>query len=132
MAQNIHRAVGQASATAPSRRVRIDSAVLTAAITVREKKNIALEQIADKTKIGVRALRAIEEGDFGKLPGGIYNTSYIRQYARAIDFDEQELLAFYYEVTGITPPAEAGASDVRSGRSTPLDSLRQPSTAVGS
>jgi len=29
------------------------------------------------------------------LPAGIYNTSYIKQYARAIDYDESALLAVY-------------------------------------
>jgi cytoskeletal protein RodZ len=63
--------------------------------TIRRNRGISLEQIAEATKINIRNLRAIEGGDFKKLPGGIYNTSYIRQYAQAIDFDAAELLAFY-------------------------------------
>jgi cytoskeletal protein RodZ len=72
----------------------------------REKKSISLEQIAESTKIAVRSLRAIEAGEFKKLPGGIYNTSYIRQYAQAIDFDESEILAAYYSVMGISADAQ--------------------------
>jgi cytoskeletal protein RodZ len=72
----------------------------------RQKKQISLEQISESTKIGVRALQAIEDGDFKKLPGGIYSTSYIRQYARAIDFDEAEILARYYSAMGITSEPE--------------------------
>jgi cytoskeletal protein RodZ len=64
-------------------------------VTIRRNRGISLEQIAESTKISVRSLEAIEHGDFRKLPGGIYNTSYIRQYARAIDYDEGVLLAFY-------------------------------------
>ena len=63
--------------------------------TIRRNRGISLEQIAESTKIGIRSLEAIEQGDFRKLPGGIYNTSYIRQYARAIDYDECALIAFY-------------------------------------
>lgn len=63
--------------------------------TIRENRGISLEQISSSTKIGVRTLEAIERGDFGKLPGGIYSTSYIRQYARAIDYDEGAILAVY-------------------------------------
>src|SRR5260370_10240072 len=63
--------------------------------TIRRNRGISLEQIADSTKIGIRSLEAIEQGDFRKLPGGIYNTSYIRQYARPIDYDECALIAFY-------------------------------------
>src|ERR1700745_3701877 len=64
--------------------------------TIRRNRGISLEQIADSTKISIRALEAIEQGDFRKLPGGIYNTNYIKQYARAIDYDESALLAFYH------------------------------------
>jgi cytoskeletal protein RodZ len=71
-----------------------DGSVLGLA-TIRRNRGISLEQIAESTKINIRSLKAIEGGDFKKLPGGIYNTSYIRQYAKAIDFDEAELLAFY-------------------------------------
>ena len=73
--------------------------------TIRQTRGISLEQIASDTKISVRSLRAIEEGEFKKLPGGIYNTSYIRQYARAIDFDETELLAYYHSITSVAPNA---------------------------
>jgi cytoskeletal protein RodZ len=76
--------------------------------TIRRNRGISLEQIAASTKIGVRSLEAIERGDFHKLPGGIYSTSYIRQYARAIDYDESAILAVYHEKMGsaqMTDPA---------------------------
>jgi len=62
----------------------------------RQRKGISLESIAENTKLSIRHLKAIESGEFRKLPGGIYNTSYIRQYARAIGFDEVQLLSFYH------------------------------------
>ena len=77
--------------------------------TIRRNRGISLEQIAQSTKINIRSLKAIEGGDFKKLPGGIYNTSYIRQYAQAIDFDETELLAFYRIQMGVATEAEGGA-----------------------
>lgn len=64
---------------------------------IRRNRGITLEQIAQSTKISVRSLEAIEQGDFAKLPGGIYNTSYIKQYARAIDYDESAILAVYQQ-----------------------------------
>lgn len=72
-----------------------DKSVLGLA-SIRRNRGLSLEKISQNTKISTRSLQAIEEGDFKKLPGGIYNTSYIRQYARAIEFDESELLAYYY------------------------------------
>ncbi len=62
---------------------------------LRQTKGISLREIAETTKISLRFLQAIEDGEFARLPGGIYSTSYIRQYARAIDFEESELLACY-------------------------------------
>ena len=73
---------------------------LLALATIRHNRGISLHQIADTTKIGVRLLEAIEQGEFEKLPGGIYNTSYIRQYARAIDYDESAILAAYHSHSG--------------------------------
>jgi cytoskeleton protein RodZ len=62
---------------------------------IRETKGISLEQISSLTKLRISTLKAIEDGDFDALPGGIYNISYIRQYARAIDADESHLLQLY-------------------------------------
>src|SRR6267154_5907849 len=79
---------------------------------IRRNRGISLEQIAQSTKISVRSLEAIERGDFGKLPGGIYNTSYIKQYARAIDYDEGALLAAYqHEVSRADSSAQSDASN---------------------
>jgi len=71
----------------------------------RERKAISLEQISETTKIGIRSLKAIEAGEFQKLPGGVYSTSYIRQYARAIEVDESQILRQYYSAMGINPSA---------------------------
>ena len=83
--------------------------------TIRRNRGISLEQIAESTKINIRNLRAIEGGDFKKLPGGIYNTSYIRQYAQAIDFDESELLAYYRIQMGVATSADP-AQQRRNGK----------------
>lgn len=61
----------------------------------RRKAGVSLEQIADRTKISLRFLRAIEAEEFEKLPGGIFSTSYLRQYAAVIGYDEAELLMHF-------------------------------------
>lgn len=63
--------------------------------SIRETKGISLEQISQVTKLRVSTLKAIEDGNFDALPGGLYNISYIRQYARAIDADESHLVNLY-------------------------------------
>lgn len=62
---------------------------------LRRRKGVSLDQISAATKIGVRYLEAIELGHFAKLPGGFYNVSYIRQYAKAIEASESDLIERY-------------------------------------
>jgi cytoskeletal protein RodZ len=61
----------------------------------RKTAGISLDEIAERTKISARFLRAIESEEFEKLPGGIFATSYLRQYAAAIGYDEDALVAYY-------------------------------------
>jgi len=80
------------------RRGRVCSAGRLNLCGCRQKRGVTLEQIAETTKISMRFLRAIEDEEFEKLPGGIFSTSYLRQYASEIGFDESELLSHYNEV----------------------------------
>jgi cytoskeletal protein RodZ len=66
---------------------------------IRKRRGITLEEIAQSTKISTRYLEAIERSEFAILPGGVFSTSYIRQYARAIEYDEWDLLAYYDATT---------------------------------
>ena len=99
--------------------------------TIRRNRGISLEQIAQSTKISVRALEAIERGEFHKLPGGIYNTSYIRQYARAIDYDESSLLAVYQRTAGASETSDP-ASKSKHKDNGMMGGYRPASTTVGS
>jgi cytoskeletal protein RodZ len=71
----------------------------------RTKRGITLSAIVRSTKISSHYLEAIERGRFRDLPGGTYDISYIRQYARAIQYDEDDLLDRYRNVVTPEPPA---------------------------
>jgi len=43
----------------------------------------------------MRYLSAIESDDFKRLPGGIFNRSFIRAYARYVSYDEEQAVAEY-------------------------------------
>jgi len=79
----------------------------------RERSGITLEKVAMVTRIGLHFLRAIEAEEFAKLPGGVYNTSYIRQYARAVGYDEADLLQHYHR---LTPPKPTDETELPHGR----------------
>jgi cytoskeletal protein RodZ len=56
----------------------------------RMNRGVALEQIADATRITVRQLEALEAEAFDELPGGVFRVSFVRQFARCIGADEEE------------------------------------------
>lgn len=56
-------------------------------------RGVSLEEIADSTKIGTRSLRALEDEDFEKLPGGIFNRGFVRAYSRFLGLDEDQTVA---------------------------------------
>jgi cytoskeleton protein RodZ len=68
----------------------------------REMRGITLDEIAKATKIGTRSLRALEQEDFNKLPGGIFNKGFVRAYARYLGIDEEQAVADY--LTAIDEP----------------------------
>jgi cytoskeletal protein RodZ len=63
-------------------------------------RGITLEEIAKATRIGTRLLRALEQEDFGKLPGGIFNKGFVRAYARYLGIDEEQAVSDYLAALG--------------------------------
>jgi cytoskeletal protein RodZ len=61
----------------------------------REERGIPLREISDETRISIRYLEAIESGDFKRLPGGIFNRSFVKAYARCIGYDEKKAVEAY-------------------------------------
>ena len=61
----------------------------------REARGVTLRQISDQTHISIRYLEAIEADDYKQLPGGIFNRSFIKAYAKHIGFDEKEAVEGY-------------------------------------
>lgn len=67
-------------------------------------RGISLDEIVATTKIGTRLLRALEDEQFDLLPGGIFNKSYVRAYAKCVGIDEDEAVAAYLDAANETPP----------------------------
>lgn len=61
----------------------------------RETRGIALRDISEQTRISMRYLEAIETDDYRRLPGGIFNRSFIRAYAKFIGYDENDAIEDY-------------------------------------
>lgn len=61
----------------------------------REERGIPLREICDQTRISVHYLEAIETNDYKRLPGGVFNRSFIKAYARCVGYDEREAIEGY-------------------------------------
>jgi cytoskeleton protein RodZ len=70
--------------------------------SARNKRNLPLEQIADETRISARYLRALEEGRYGDLPGGMYNRAFLRTYCECLGVDAKAFLQRYEADTATT------------------------------
>jgi cytoskeletal protein RodZ len=86
----------------------------------RLRAGVPLAAISDTTKLSRRFLEAIEEGDYGELPGGVFAVNYIRQYADATGYDADLILEHYRQSSGLDKPAgeskEARPSALRWGK----------------
>ncbi len=63
--------------------------------TERERRGIALHDIAVGTRVSVRNLQALEAERFAELPGGVFNRGFVRAYARFCGLDEDKAVAGY-------------------------------------
>src|ERR1700722_18503619 len=70
----------------------------------REEKGMSLEEVSVATKIGVRVLLAIEEGDLAKLPPKAFVRGFIQSYAKYLGLDVKEILNKFQEAVGTTNP----------------------------
>ncbi len=60
----------------------------------REENEITLQQMAAKTRIDIKFLEAIDNGNFSFLPN-IYVRAFIKQFAKTVGLDEEETIKKY-------------------------------------
>lgn len=63
--------------------------------SAREKRGLTYERIRRETKIHPRFLRALEKGDYAVFSSPVHIKGFLRTYARFLDLDEEELMAFF-------------------------------------
>ena len=60
----------------------------------RKSKNISIEDIVQNTKINIKYIKAIEEGDFNLLPNA-YRKLFLKTYSNYIGFNTKKALSEY-------------------------------------
>ena len=58
----------------------------------RERRGISLETIASVTKVGAELWDGLEHNDFSRWPTGIFARAFVRDYARAVGLDADEVV----------------------------------------
>lgn len=79
---------------------------------LRVESGVSIDSICERTKISRYFLEAIEERAYHRLPGGVFDINYIRQYSESVGFSADVLLADYRTVSqhlesvNCPPPAD--------------------------
>jgi cytoskeleton protein RodZ len=58
----------------------------------REAAGMSLDQVAQQLKLAPRQVKALEDENFGQLPGRTFSRGFVRNYARLLNLDPEELL----------------------------------------
>src|SRR5262245_48800733 len=58
----------------------------------RERRGISLDTLASVTKVNADLWEGLERNDFSRWPTGIFARSFVRDYARAIGLDADEVV----------------------------------------
>lgn len=75
----------------------------------REIRGISLKEIADSTKISKRFLEMIEKNAFESLPAPVFTRGFVREYARYLGLNSDEMVSRYIHFLDSNPPAEEPA-----------------------
>ncbi|HEX2252837.1 MAG TPA: RodZ domain-containing protein, partial [Thermoanaerobaculia bacterium] len=91
----------------------------------REMREIDLREVAEKTKISLRYLKAMEQDRFEVLPAPIFARGFLREYAKYVGLNADEVVNYYLSIhEGEEPPEEPK----RAMESMSMDSERSPIT----
>lgn len=65
---------------------------------IRERRGLSLEEMSEKTKVGVAHYAALEAGDLSRWPSGIFRRAFVRSYATSVGLDPEEILAAFSRI----------------------------------
>jgi cytoskeletal protein RodZ len=86
----------------------------------RERRGLTLRQVADRTKISVPVLEALERDDMSRLPSGIFARSFVRAYAVEVGLDADSMVRELVERFSLAAPPEPLESGDMAASGTPI------------
>jgi len=73
----------------------------------RRLQNLSVEDVARQLKLSVNQIKALEAGDFEKLPGPVFVRGFLRNYSRLLGLNPEEIMrSVASEVPAPSPGAE--------------------------
>jgi transcriptional regulator with XRE-family HTH domain len=94
----------------------------------RERQQIALRTIADRTKIKLSLLEALERDDVSQWPCGIFRRSHVRTYALAIGLEPDAVVREFLEIH--PDPAEEIPAILEAVQQAGGESANRPRTRI--
>ena len=67
---------------------------------VRETKGLTIDEVASKTRIRTDFVKALEDGNFAKLPDQVFARGFVRSYARSLGLDEEDAVHRFIQSAG--------------------------------
>lgn len=67
---------------------------------VREAKGLTVDEVASKTRIRTDFVKALEDGNFAKLPDQVFAKGFVRSYARSLGLDEEDAIHRFIQSAG--------------------------------
>ena len=67
---------------------------------VRETKGLTIDEVASKTRIRTDFVKALEDGNFAKLPDQVFARGFVRSYARSLGLDEDDAIHRFDQSAG--------------------------------
>lgn len=67
---------------------------------VRETKGLTIDEVAFKTRIRTDFVKALEDGNFAKLPDQVFARGFVRSYARSLGLDEEDAIHRFIQSAG--------------------------------
>jgi hypothetical protein len=78
----------------------------------REKKNLSVLDVATATRIKASYLEALEQGEYGLLPGPAYVTGFLKNYASFVGLHPDDVVQEYHTLRPSPQPAVRPATRV--------------------
>jgi transcriptional regulator with XRE-family HTH domain len=69
----------------------------------RERRDLTLEQVSERTKVSVAHFDGLERGDLSRWPAGIFGRAFVRGYAGAVGLDPEEVVAAFVRIYPESP-----------------------------